>query len=359
MVNMWRLEDPTNYQPGGYHPVEIGDELHNGRYRIIHRLGHGAYSTVWLAVNQHYGNASLPKAPRARYVAVKIATANITNDEHTILRGLQSRPASSFIVSMLDAFEITGANGSHRCIVTELLGPSIAAVKMSGPDDWWRIPVPVGRRLALQAAKAVAFLHSRGIVHADLHLGNLAFALSVDMTLWTVDQVYAALGGEPIAVPFSDALDVESTSGGTPSHQPKYLIRPPSVETFFALCNSSAPSIRVIDFGQSFHLPFPGNTIPGTPLPFAAPELLLNQPTAVSEGIDIWALGCTIYELLGSCSLFGTFWQTIPFHLADVLNALGGEKSIPEMFCNAFSKSGALSALERTRGPDPMKLYRG
>jgi serine/threonine-protein kinase SRPK3 len=46
-----KLELIENYRPGGYHPVEIGDELHNSRYRILHRLGHGAFSTVWLAQN--------------------------------------------------------------------------------------------------------------------------------------------------------------------------------------------------------------------------------------------------------------------------------------------------------------------
>lgn len=41
-----RLED---YRPGGYHPVKIGDVLHNGRYEILAKLGWGAYATVWAA----------------------------------------------------------------------------------------------------------------------------------------------------------------------------------------------------------------------------------------------------------------------------------------------------------------------
>lgn len=34
-----------------YYPVRIGDIL-NDKYRIISKLGYGAYSTVWLAKNQ-------------------------------------------------------------------------------------------------------------------------------------------------------------------------------------------------------------------------------------------------------------------------------------------------------------------
>ena len=58
-----RTEDAAMYITGGFHPIEIGDELHHGRYRIIHRLGHGGYATVWLALNQHYSH---PNAPRSR-----------------------------------------------------------------------------------------------------------------------------------------------------------------------------------------------------------------------------------------------------------------------------------------------------
>lgn len=37
------------YKLGGYHPVHIGDLIGNGRYEIVHKLGWGAYSTVWAA----------------------------------------------------------------------------------------------------------------------------------------------------------------------------------------------------------------------------------------------------------------------------------------------------------------------
>ena len=42
------LESPDRYRPGGYHPVHIG-EVYRERYRVLHKLGYGTYSTVWLA----------------------------------------------------------------------------------------------------------------------------------------------------------------------------------------------------------------------------------------------------------------------------------------------------------------------
>lgn len=38
-----------DYHPGGYHPVHLGDVFNNGQFKVIRKLGDGAYSTVWLA----------------------------------------------------------------------------------------------------------------------------------------------------------------------------------------------------------------------------------------------------------------------------------------------------------------------
>ncbi|KKA20009.1 hypothetical protein T310_6007 [Rasamsonia emersonii CBS 393.64] len=48
------VERLERYRPGGYHPVVIGGCLHD-RYRIVHKLGFGAYSTTWLARDQTAG----------------------------------------------------------------------------------------------------------------------------------------------------------------------------------------------------------------------------------------------------------------------------------------------------------------
>lgn len=39
------VENLDNYIAGGYHPTHIGDEFLQGRYRVIHKLGFGGYST--------------------------------------------------------------------------------------------------------------------------------------------------------------------------------------------------------------------------------------------------------------------------------------------------------------------------
>lgn len=41
-------EDLSRYCPGGFHPVHLNDLL-DSRYEVLHKLGFGSFSTVWLA----------------------------------------------------------------------------------------------------------------------------------------------------------------------------------------------------------------------------------------------------------------------------------------------------------------------
>ena len=47
-------ENLDEYEPGGYHPIHLGDRLKDGRYEIVHKLGYGSFSTVWLAKDHVY-----------------------------------------------------------------------------------------------------------------------------------------------------------------------------------------------------------------------------------------------------------------------------------------------------------------
>ena len=311
---------------------------------------HGGYATVWLALNQHY---SLPNAPRSRYVAVKIAAAYSKKDEVAIPRRfsppqptgwfhwLRSPSASaadtqheqkSFVISLLDEFEINGPNGFHRCIVTEVLGPSVAAVKALSKSEVQGMLPMVDQRLAVQATKALEFLHSHGIVHVGRFKSSTFAEAIVDsrygfsyfqsryIDSWTVQELYAALGGEPITVPFSAALGFHSVPVEVPTHPPKYLVCTPPTSKLWALCSGSVQSIRVIDFGVPFSLPFSGQELPGTPRQFAAPELLLELSSHITEAVDVWALGNAIFELLGSGEVFGDL-GVLPDQIAEIVGA--------------------------------------
>lgn len=161
------VEDVELYRPGGLHPVHIGDTFSNGKYRIIHKLGHGGFSTVWLAREES----------QKRYVALKIIRAETSSDCHElkILRHLQSspdHPGRKYVASILDHFYFEGPNGVHICLVSKVRGPSIAqACRHEGQSRRFRGALV--RKLAGQAAQALDFLHSNGVVHG----GMIAFCI--------------------------------------------------------------------------------------------------------------------------------------------------------------------------------------
>ena len=143
------------YRPGGYHPININDTVHN-RYRIVHKLGHGTYSTTWLARDDRF----------QKYVAIKIGTSESRTPEIQTLAQLnQSDPATckALLPPILDHFTVQGPNGTHPCYVTAPARISIADAKEASYNGLFRIET--ARALAAQLASAVAHTHSQGYIH--------------------------------------------------------------------------------------------------------------------------------------------------------------------------------------------------
>ncbi|KAF8535891.1 hypothetical protein BDD12DRAFT_936564 [Trichophaea hybrida] len=83
-------------------------------------------------------------------------------------------------------------------------------------------------------------MHARGIVHGDLHPGNIVLCIpGLESYAWTVDTIYEAIG-QPQTVSLSD-LHVrghqELPSPSQHLHLPEYLLcRPPLSEAILSLC---------------------------------------------------------------------------------------------------------------------------
>ena len=150
------LED---YRWGGFHPIRLGDYLFNGRYYIVHKLGYGRYSTVWLARDR----------VENRYVSLKVITAerserSIEVDVRNRLRcGDQHHPGRPFVLSPLDEFHVSGPNGRYLCLISEVTGPSILEVKSAGEHGM--LPIETAQNVTVQLALGLSYIHSCGIVH--------------------------------------------------------------------------------------------------------------------------------------------------------------------------------------------------
>ncbi|KAM5439736.1 hypothetical protein MferCBS31731_004146 [Microsporum ferrugineum] len=161
------VERLENYRPGGYHPIRIGDRFQD-RYQTLHKLGHGSYSTKWLARDE----------VSKEYVAVKVCTADSKPRDFNILSELSGRlhasdksPGETMVPVIMEIFTIHGPNGEHECYVTAPARASLAGVK---DGSWVRLfKLDTARVLAAQLVIAVEYIHARGYVHGDLHLGNV------------------------------------------------------------------------------------------------------------------------------------------------------------------------------------------
>lgn len=153
------VENLEGYRMGGYHPIQLGDEFSDSRYLVIHKLGYGSFSTVWLARDRM----------KHRYVSLKVMTAQrrelgLEAGVMNCLRcGDPHHPGRPFVLSLLDQFLIDGPNGRHQCLVSEAAGPSILQVTEGAHLGY--LPIETAQRITGQLALGLAYIHSCGIIH--------------------------------------------------------------------------------------------------------------------------------------------------------------------------------------------------
>ena len=154
-------EDVEGYGPGGFHPVHLGD-IYEGRYRVIHKLGAGGYSTTWLARDEM----------EKEYVALKVIKAS-EGTSCTELRMLQclaetpsEHPGQAHFRGLQSYFTINGPHGEHCCLVTEVAGPMLPSL-YDYPKRGFarRMKASIARKFAKQIAQALSYLHSNSIGH--------------------------------------------------------------------------------------------------------------------------------------------------------------------------------------------------
>ncbi|RAH84637.1 kinase-like protein [Aspergillus japonicus CBS 114.51] len=253
------VERLERYQPGGYHTVQIGDHFH-GRYRVIHKLGHGSYSTIWLARNEQNN----------KHVALKICTADSRSKE--------------MISSIIDTFTVHGPNGNRPCHGTTAARASLTELK----DGSWisLFQLDVARALAAQAVLAVDYIHTQG-------------ELCMETYIWK----YGAPEREPVI-----CLDGKPLPPGVPSHAVVLIWLGAASEKI------TLPEARTLltDFGEAFscsnskELKYESRT----PLVIRSPEARVEPDKPLSYASDIWTLACTTWSIIAQRLLFEEFVAT-------------------------------------------------
>jgi len=163
-------EAPSDYCKGGYHPVKIGDLFHN-RYHVIRKLGWGHFSTVWLCWD----------LKDKKFVALKVvkSASHYTEtalDEIKLLKCVREAdekdPLRERTVMLLDDFKISGVNGTHVCMVFEVLGHNL--LKFIIRNNYQGMPLKNVKIMMKQVLEGLHYLHTKcEIIHTDIKPENV------------------------------------------------------------------------------------------------------------------------------------------------------------------------------------------
>ncbi|KAB8203010.1 kinase-like domain-containing protein [Aspergillus parasiticus] len=296
-------ESLEKYKPGGYHPIMIGDMLH-GRYHIVDKLGFGGYSTVWLARDTRL----------EQYVAVKVCIAGSKLREANILRALSPpspHPGSNSIPVLLDEFELNGPNGNHSCYTMTPARCNLREVSFSH-----LFPLEVARALVGVLTLSIAYMHSRGYVHGDIHLGNILVKLPSSLNHLSIKQLYQEYG-DPETVPIT-----HRDGNPLPPNIPAKAVLPLYLGKDAEEFSLSDAEILLSDFGETFN-------------PDLEPRLGKDCHTPLAARPPEACLGTAIWEMIGMRAIFSSEVAAVDEVISQQTDVLG---SLPLEWFESWGK---------------------
>ncbi|KAJ8063651.1 hypothetical protein OCU04_007515 [Sclerotinia nivalis] len=163
-------------------------------------------------------------------------------------------------------------------------------------------PLDVARALSYGFVKAVAYIHSQGFVHGDIHLNNIFIKLPSSFDNLSIEQFYQK-HGNPETVPVT-RCDGEPLPPNIPAKAVVPLILGKYAEKFSLL----DAQLLLSDFGEAF---FPASEDrlgreSHTAAAFRAPETKFEPQAPLSYPSDIWSLATAIWEIMGMKAIFST-----------------------------------------------------
>ena len=276
-----------------YYPVRIG-QLFNDRYRILAKLGFGAYSTVWLTRDvrtQQYASLKV-----CNFTDPQALTSGPRN-EGIILRHLtmcsQDHAGATLSRQAQDTFVVDG----HECFVMKPQGCSPWHFLHMVPDG--RLPSDYMKTIVMSLLSSVNWLHSNcGVIHTGSYPHNAirrlqgneltkALEITANNVLMRadVDSLFRRIESEEVqkpSVPFFDRAH--------PHPHPIYTSRGDVVE------KHDLDGVPILsDFGTSRINSISDNRGWCMTDLGRAPEMLMDVPWDYQ--VDIWSIGMLVSSI--------------------------------------------------------------
>ncbi len=250
--NKNKLENNEHeYEEGGLCKLVVGDKIK--KYTLNQSLGEGSYSSVWKVNNEN------------NIYAIKISNSNksdteVGENEINILKKLRN---NDYIIHLEDSFTYKKNNSKHLCMVMENLGLDLRVLKRlfrytdydssesseNNVNSIMRcVPLPLAKKITYQILKGLEQIHSKNIIHTDIKLDNILITTDIEFIKYNKDI-----------------------------------------------------NIKICDFGTAHYTTDKSNFNVGT-IDYSAPECIIGLPYGC--GIDIWATGCILFEILTGVCLF-------------------------------------------------------
>ncbi|KAG6176942.1 hypothetical protein E4U27_004709 [Claviceps purpurea] len=283
------------YEEGLFYPARIGEVIRD-QYQVIAKLGYGASSTTWLALD----------LLTTRYVVLKVHVTHVTHlRELEVLQYLKSLQSEHFACELIrlieDHFTIQGSHGSHIVFVLPPLGVSVKLLQELQPggvfEEYHAVSAVERTVLALD------FLHHEAsVIHTDVHAGNLLLGITDESQL----------------AQFEENERMRPTA--------RKVIGDRVIHVSQMLMTAVGPP-HLCDFGHARICPDRElQTGLIMPTQYRAPEVLLDMQWDFA--VDLWSIGILAWELLEPKGLFQIYDYNHPeineaFHLANMVRILG------------------------------------
>lgn len=274
------------------------------KYNILTELGKGSYSIVWLAYN----------IENSKYYAIKVQHPNEYKEGKEENKFMKRLPSNlNFFNKLVEDFTETRESKNYLCSVYDLHCSNLDCIIRKGNYEDG-MPIECVKYIMIQLLEACVHLHNKlKVYHADIKTDNILLK-GTNKYIGSIIDLYNKMDFNDI---YSTAKK-ESSSNGELSRDKKIKIRKRvHAEIYNKIINIlneynidkydvddkyiKESNISLSDFGSFVEDGEYYDEAFGTRY-YRSPENILVGKSSFPN--DIWALGCTFYELLTGRILF-------------------------------------------------------